>query len=143
MLITREIDYALRILRALSGGEQLTAADVCKRESIPQQFVYKILKKMERAGFVQIVRGAEGGCRLSADLEKISLFNLVESVEADRRISACTVSGYQCAWRESNAAACAIHRHLLQIQAVLDEELRKRTLRQMLFGDAQSLVLKS
>ena len=59
MLITRETDYALRILRALSDGEQITVGDVCKRELLPQQFVYKILKKMEHAGLVRIARGAE------------------------------------------------------------------------------------
>ena len=57
MLITREADYALRILRALSGGEQVKAAEICERERLPQQFVYKILKKMEQAGLVRIARG--------------------------------------------------------------------------------------
>ena len=83
MLITRETDYALRILRALSDGEQITVGDVCKRELLPQQFVYKILKKMEHAGFVRIARGAEGGCRLIADLEKTSLYDLIEAMKAD------------------------------------------------------------
>ena len=32
LLVTREADYALRILRALAGGEQRTAADICEQE---------------------------------------------------------------------------------------------------------------
>ena len=51
LLITREADYALRIMRALAGGEQRTAADICQQEQIPDQFVYKIAKKLEKAGF--------------------------------------------------------------------------------------------
>ncbi|WP_408609060.1 RrF2 family transcriptional regulator [Aminipila terrae] len=70
MLITRETDYALRILRALADGQQLTSADICQREILPQNFVYKILKKLNKSGIVYIARGAEGGCKLTADLKK-------------------------------------------------------------------------
>lgn len=135
MLITRETDYALRILRALSDGEHATVGDVCKRELLPQQFVYKILKKMEQAGFVRIARGAEGGCRLIADLETTNLYDLIEAMKADRLVSGCMLPGFQCAWRRDNASGCMVHEQLRQIQAILDAELRKRSLRQILFGD--------
>jgi Rrf2 family protein len=133
MLITREADYALRILRALSGGEQVTAGDICERERLPQQFAYKILKKMEQAGLVRITRGPEGGCRLTADLRKVSLYSLAEILKADRLVGACMQPGCQCAWRQANASSCMVHRQLQQIQDVLDDELRKRSLHQMLF----------
>ena len=46
MLITRETDYALRILRTLSDGKSYTAGELAERESLPQKFAYKILKKL-------------------------------------------------------------------------------------------------
>lgn len=134
MLITRETDYALRILRALSGGERMNAAEICRKELLPRQFAYKILKKLERAGFVQISRGADGGCRLTADLNRTSLYDLTEIIGEDRSVSACIQSGFQCSWRQNNAAGCHVHRQLLQIQRVLDAELKSRSLQQMLFG---------
>lgn len=132
LIITRETDYALRILRALSDGQQLTTEEICKRELLPQQFVYKILKKMERAGFVQIIRGTEGGCRLIADLKSISLYDLIEIMEADKRISSCVQPGFECAWRLKNGSACTVNKKLMQIQNVLDTELRAHSLHQML-----------
>ncbi|MDR1623155.1 MAG: Rrf2 family transcriptional regulator [Synergistaceae bacterium] len=135
MLITRETDYALRVLRALSDGEQVTVGNVCKRELLPQQFVYKILKKMEQAGFVSIARGVEGGCRLTADLDETSLYDLIEAMKADRLVGACMQPGFQCAWRKENASNCTVHGQLQQIQEILDTELRKRSLRQILFGN--------
>ena len=62
LLITRETDYALRILRALSDGELLTAKALTQKEAVPHQFAYKILKKLEGAGLIRITRG-----RLPAD----------------------------------------------------------------------------
>jgi Rrf2 family protein len=133
MLITRETDYALRILRTLSGGEQVKAEEICKRELLPQQFVYKILKKMEQAGLVRITRGPGGGCQLAVDLRKVSLYGLVETLKVDRLVGACMQPGFQCMWQRMNASHCMVHKQLQQIQDVLDDELRKRSLHQMLF----------
>jgi Rrf2 family protein len=140
MLITRETDYALRILRTLSRGERLTAGNICKQELLPQQFVYKILKKMEQAGFVHIARGAVGGCSLNVDLKKVSLYDVIESMDAEWRISACMKSGFHCVWRERNAFACSVHKQLSQIQEILDNELRRRSVHQILFEDENEAV---
>ena len=70
-MITRETDYALRLLRTLRDGERRTAAEAAERELVPQSFAHKILKKLARAGFVEVARGAEGGYRLSAELNSL------------------------------------------------------------------------
>lgn len=89
MLITRETDYALRILRTLSDGKSYTAGELAERESLPQKFAYKILKKLEKAGIVQITRGASGGCRLGCDLRTATLYQLIEAVETNARLTSC------------------------------------------------------
>ncbi len=132
LLFTRETDYALRILRALSDGEQVTTRDICQRELLPQQFVYKILKKLERAGLVKITRGVDGGCRLIADLKKVSLYDLTKIMEEDNIISACMQTEFQCSWQKKFGTKCMVNRHLQQIQGVLDAELRAHSLHQML-----------
>lgn len=114
----------------MSGGEQVTAGDICRREDLPQQFVYKILKKLQRAGLVQITRGAEGGCRLSSDLRKITLYDLAEIMEADKMISACMRPGFQCS--KNQESQCRVNKRLRQIQQVLDAELRAHSLYEML-----------
>ena len=63
MLITRETDYALRILRALAPGSCLTVGEIAEKESLPHKFTYKIMKKMEKAGIIRIIRGVNGGCQ--------------------------------------------------------------------------------
>jgi DNA-binding IscR family transcriptional regulator len=102
---------------------------------LPQQFVYKILKKMERAGYVQITRGTDGGCRLIADLSTKSLYDLIEVMEAEKRISSCMQPGFVCEWRQSHGSRCTVHNRLIDIQNVLDTELRKHSLHQMLFEE--------
>ena len=65
MVITRETDYALRILRALLDGKLHTAGQIAQDELLPQAFAYKILKNAGgRPDWWQVVRG--NGGRLSA-----------------------------------------------------------------------------
>lgn len=132
MLVTKEIDYSLRMLSALSAGEQMTMNDICDRELAPQQFGYKILKKLAKAGMVEITRGNGGGCRLKCDLKKITLFELMQVMGSDMHVSACMQPGYDCSRRRRNHNCCRIHNNLQDIQHVLDEELKKHTLADMI-----------
>ena len=43
MFITRECDYAVRIVRALADGEKLCVSRICEKEALTSAFVYKIL----------------------------------------------------------------------------------------------------
>lgn len=133
MLLTRESDYALRVLRSLLAGEQRSVGDISKEQMIPQQFAYRIIKKLSLAGLVEITRGASGGCRLSADLTKTSLYDLMTAMEGRCDVNACMESGYHCPWREKNGGCC-IHTQLSALQTRLDDELRAQSLMALLTG---------
>ena len=49
MLITRECDYAVRVVRALAPGKRMSVGEICEKESITAPFAYKILKKLQKA----------------------------------------------------------------------------------------------
>lgn len=133
MLLSRETDYALRILRSLLDGERKSVGDISKEEMIPQQFAYKIMKKLSRAGLVEITRGVGGGCCLSADLRTVSLRDLMIAMEERCAVNACMDPSYQCPWRETRGG-CITHRQLALIQQKLDDELRTHDLKTLLTG---------
>ena len=120
LVITRETDYALRILRSLLDGELHTVGSIAQEELLPQPFAYKIIKKLSKAGLIQIVRGTSGGCRLAASLSQVTLYDLLQA-------------GYQCPWREGHGG-CTPHRQLAAIQHKLDQELRAHSLLEILTG---------
>ena len=130
-MITRETDYALRLLRTLRDGERRTAAEAAERELVPQSFAHKILKKLARAGFVEVARGAEGGCRLSAELNRVTLYDLMTAMGEDSRLSSCMDPTYSCPWRASHGG-CTVHCHLTGIQEKLNAELKSHTLEDIL-----------
>ena len=83
MLLTKESDYAIRIVRALKDGNKIRARDICEEEEIPEAFAYKILKKLERANLVHVSRGTRGGCVLVKDIGELSLYDIVLAIEPE------------------------------------------------------------
>lgn len=135
MIITRETDYALRILSALSQGGVITTGELCEREDVPKQFAYKIIKKLSAAGVVETIRGTVGGCRLTADLKQMSLLDLLKITGSDYLVTACMRPEYECVRRKKLGGRCEVHCHLAVVQAHLDQELRAFSVQQVLCGE--------
>jgi len=132
MIITREIDYAMRILRSLRAGDLMATPELCRRESLPIHFVYRILKKLENAGFVSISRGKEGGSHLTCDLNKVTMYDLVTALGDRKYVSSCTIPGYECEYRRDHAGICGVHDHLSAVQNDLDNLLKGKSIGQMI-----------
>lgn len=129
MLITREMDYALRILRALYREQQLSAAVIAQREHMTKAVTLKVLKQLHGAGLVESRRGSSGGYTLLRPCEQLSLWDLFCLLEEPMYLNRCQRPGYQC--ENSGKPGCGMCRELARIQAALDEELRKTPLSAM------------
>ena len=89
MFITRESDYAMRVIRALMWEPRLSVSEICERESITAPFAYKILKKLQNAGLVEGYRGVHGGYALKRDPEELSLYEIYSAIDPDMSIIEC------------------------------------------------------
>ena len=67
--MTREVDYGLRILRALHQEGQLSAASIAQKENMPKAITLKILKQLHAAGLTDSRRGSSGGYALQRPCE--------------------------------------------------------------------------
>jgi Rrf2 family protein len=135
MLVTRETDYALRILRALNDGKLRSIQEISEMENTPKPFAYRIIKKLEHLGWISISRGAEGGCRLIVDLHDVNLLQLLEGMGMDTKVSECLALGYSCTRKEVCDDTCKMKPVLAQIQKVMDSELERRSIWSMVRGE--------
>ena len=133
MIITKETDYALRILRVLLDGEKHSVAEMSETELIPNQFAYQILRKLSAGKLVRGRRGALGGCELSGDLDATSLYDLMEVMGERGVLCTCMEPGYVCRWQDEHGR-CAIHCQMAVLQQKQDEAFRAVSLRRLLTG---------
>jgi len=126
MFITKECDYAIRVVRGLADGELKTVKSVCEKEDIPYSFAYKILKKLEREGIVTAFRGNTGGYQLVKGLDELNLFDIVQAVDKRLYINECLEEGHDCS-RNGVSERCMVHQEFIRIQEILDRALQEKT----------------
>ena len=131
LLITHETDYAIRILRALSDGKRHPMKELCVSEEVPQQFAYKIIRKLADAGIIKSVRGVNGGCQLIRDLTDFSFYDLIQVTDPERIVAECVQRGFKCHWKVCHGGCCSVHTHLARIQKLLDAELKQISMEEL------------
>ena len=126
MLVTREIDYALRILRALYRGGMLSAAAVARQEHMQKAITLKLLNRLLAAGIVESRRGASGGYFLKRRCEDLRIHDVFQALGEPPLVNRCQREGYTC--ENFPQGGCGVCRELGRIQSALDRELRRTPL---------------
>ena len=137
MFITRESDYAMRVVRALMGETRLSVSDICEREAITAPFAYKILKKLQNAGIVQGYRGVHGGYALKKDPAELTLYDIYSAIDSDMSIIECLNGRCECARNGQNGVPCYAHDELTDIQDELWTMLRRKSIKELFEKDSQ------
>lgn len=134
MLLTKEVDYALRIIRALGRGTKCSAKGICQTEMIPEAFTYKILKKLEAGGIVKSIRGAQGGYLLNRTTRELYLLDIVQVIDPGVGVSQCSNLEFTCE-RSTELGGCCTNKEFCRIQEIIIEEMRRFTLEEV-FNDS-------
>ncbi|NLF32806.1 MAG: Rrf2 family transcriptional regulator [Planctomycetes bacterium] len=112
--LTRKTDYALLALTYLAtrAAEVVSAREMAERFALSSGLLMNVLKQLSAAGLVDSVRGAHGGYRLAQAPERITLADLIDTMEGPVRLAPCVGGG------EGDANGCGASR-LCPIQGPL------------------------
>jgi Rrf2 family iron-sulfur cluster assembly transcriptional regulator len=133
-MITREADYAIRVLVALARRHSRTPSAVpvsllAAELDIPYRFLRKLTKKMVARNLVESRRGRGGGLVLGRSPRRLSLYQAVSAMAPlSATLSPCLVGEGFC----TRNGHCTVHRELRRIQNGVDRELKRLTLDRLL-----------
>jgi Rrf2 family protein len=131
MFISRECDYAIRIIRELADGEKKTVDEICSKEKISNQFSYKILKKLEKKSLVRVYRGVQGGYTLARGIDEITLYDVFIAMEDQMILTACLMQGFDCPMNRGGAP-CGVHKEFERLQSLLISTMKEKSLGELL-----------
>lgn len=134
MKITRESDYAIRIILMLSSlkdGELAGAAKISETQCIPKQFTLKILRELVGAGYVKSFKGVCGGYAMNVLPKDVSLKDVITAIEGDIAINDCLDCQKECN-RVKNVSYCPVHNKLVGLNNTIKDELSKITFQSLL-----------
>jgi Rrf2 family protein len=84
MMISARVHYACLAMIELAMRQDdpapVAIREIADRHGVPGPFLVQILRTLRTAGWVQSVRGSQGGYRLSVDPSKVTLLDIAEAV---------------------------------------------------------------
>lgn len=97
MKITREADYAVRVVYAIMReGKKISAREIAENSGVTQRFALKILHKLTAAGIVKSYKGVNGGFVLAKEPEDISIGEIIECIDGSFEIAHCLSEDFEC-----------------------------------------------
>jgi Rrf2 family transcriptional regulator, nitric oxide-sensitive transcriptional repressor len=126
MRLTVFTDYALRVLLVLASRTDnlVTIADISSAFDISEAHLMKVTHVLGKTGWVETVRGRNGGMRLGTDPRQLRLGQVVQGLEADFALVECLGEVNQCVL----TGGCGLERAILLARDAFFAELDRYTL---------------
>nr|WP_319487933.1 Rrf2 family transcriptional regulator [uncultured Caproiciproducens sp.] len=133
MVMTLEADYAVRIVEMLAvSNKKIDAKSISDQAHVPLRFALKILRKLVADGLIVSYKGAHGGYMLAREPGRITLREVIESVEGPYMISRCQQDEYSC----THTTRCRFHQIYDEISSVVRTKLESYTFDSLSGADA-------
>jgi Rrf2 family protein len=138
--ISRETDYAIRILLALAknpGGDIIPSAVIRKEMEIPESLSLQIVSRLAHLNFIHTYPGRNGGIQLAINPADLNLYQVISTYEGPLILSECLDEGHFCAL----APDCPVQRSWIKIQKTLRRELEAINFQQLVNESFEEIKL--
>lgn len=137
-MLSQTAEYALRAMACLAmrPDELVATSTLAQQTKVPPDYLAKVLQLLSNADLIRGRRGVGGGYRLSRPASKIRLLDVINAIDAIRRIETCPLG-----LSNHGPLLCPVHRRLDQAAAALIEIFGGVTLQDMVSDPSTSRPL--
>lgn len=134
-MLSKTCEYAVRATLIIAAeteqGNRISLREIARKIDSPESFTAKILQKLARNNIVDSLKGNGGGFYVSRDmLQKISLADIVKSIDGHAIFNACSLGLHDC----SDDKPCPFHHQYKPIREQLKQALHNTSLEQLVDG---------
>ncbi len=130
--VSAKTQYAIRAMAHLARleGRSATASEISSAEGIPLKFLEGILTQLKTVGLVGGERGKNGGYRITAAPESVTMLSIVEAMDGSVKPVQCVETAGACA----QGGACLPRKFWIGLKDAIDAYLGSRTLKDIAEG---------
>ncbi|MET3196315.1 RrF2 family transcriptional regulator [Bacillus sp. OAE603] len=124
MRLTNYSDYSLRVLIYLStepNEKLVNIKDIAEAYDISKNHLMKIIYNLGKMGYIETIRGRNGGIRLAKRPSDINIGELIRKTEEDFHIVECFEDNNNCVITPVCSLKHIFNKALNQFLQVLDE----------------------
>lgn len=126
MQLTMSGEYAIRAMLYICSHQEervFQISEIAKENSIPENFLRKIIPQLCKAGILKSQRGIAGGITLLKKPEDITPLHVIEATEGELALNKCLISHDFC----SNDNWCSMHLLWSETQKKIKEKLSEKS----------------
>jgi FeS assembly SUF system regulator len=129
IILSKLADYGVIIASHLAAHpeRQMTAGALASETRLPRATVAKVLKALAHANVVAGARGAQGGYRLAREASRISVAEVVASIDGQIGVTQCSIHAPSC----ERTAFCPTRPHWRRINDIVGTALAAVTIAEM------------
>jgi Rrf2 family protein len=126
--LTRKGDLAVRALLVMAErGERTKSSELADSLGATSAYVPQVVAPLVERRWVDSAPGPSGGYTLLADLDTLSVLDVIEAVEGPTASGRCALDGEPCAER----GTCVVHEAWLRARTLLLSDLAATTVSQV------------
>ena len=96
MRISRQADYAIRVVLDLSLHPDARIREVARRQRLSVSYVGRISQRLARTGILDNKRGRLGCLGLASPPDQISLLDVIEAIDGTAKVDRCLLAPIEC-----------------------------------------------
>lgn len=127
-MISKTAEYALRAVACMASSPDrpLSADHLAEQTQVPRRYLSRVLQDLCASGMIQSRPGPGGGYELCMQPEKISILDIINTVEPIARIKSCPLG------LKTHTKLCPLHAELDRAYAATEKVFAKVTIRDLL-----------
>jgi len=140
-MFKKETEYALRGLVYIQVQNRQNRkpgiAEIASEIDAPPAFTAKILQRLVRLGFIESLKGKNGGYYFDPREPALPLKKVVEAIEGDRIFTSCGFGLRQC----DDENPCPLHEDYVPIRESIEKLLTNETIQDLAKSENPKVVL--
>lgn len=136
MKLSLKGEYALRALLVLALGYKdddsvVRIQEISKKQNIPKRFLEQILNDLRTAGIVESRRGIAGGYRLRRSPARITLAEIIRTVEGPLAPVSCVSERFYAKCSCPDESRCAVRSVMKEVRDAIVDVMDRLTLAEL------------
>lgn len=126
-LFSKACEYAIKAMVFVSknegDGNCVGVKKIVEGIDAPEHFIAKVLQELSRKGFINSVKGPNGGFCMTAEQKQVAIIDIVVSFDGEQKLTRCVLGLSDC----SNENPCPMHFEIQRIKNEIIEMLENNT----------------
>jgi Rrf2 family transcriptional regulator, nitric oxide-sensitive transcriptional repressor len=123
LVFSQTVEYALRAMAFLVSKSipSSTIPEMASVTHVPAPYLRKVLNRLRDANIIATQRGAGGGITLKADVQTLTILDVINAVDRIERIKQCPLG------MPEHFRLCPLHNEIDQTIATVIDQLSRKT----------------